>query len=215
MQENGIKHTLTAPYHPASNGEAERNVQTLKDCLKKYWVETTEKVSERKLSNFLLGYRSTAHATTGVSPAELMLKRQLRTRLSLIKPDLRQHVEDKQEEAKVYHDKKVPQLRNFVKNERVRIRNFRDSIVNFVPGIIVRRTGPVNYLVRTGRNIRYVHIDHIIKSGEIVVDNPEEPEVSKLPDSLIEPESLPNWTPNIPINPSTLMKPVELPAVAA
>ena len=35
MQRNGVRHIKTAPYHPASNGLAERAVQTVKEALKK------------------------------------------------------------------------------------------------------------------------------------------------------------------------------------
>ena len=71
MQRNGIRHIRTAPYHPASNGLAERAVQTLKEGLKRL----TSGCLETKLSRFLFQYRITPHTTTGQPPAQLLMGR--------------------------------------------------------------------------------------------------------------------------------------------
>lgn len=61
MQQNGIHHIRTAPFHPASNGLAERTVQTVKEGLKRM---TGDSLSTQ-LSRFLFKYRLTPQVETG------------------------------------------------------------------------------------------------------------------------------------------------------
>ena len=67
MQMNGIKHLRMAPYHPSSNGAAERFVRTFKQAIKA--GENEGLTIQHRLANFLLTYRVTPHCTTGVPPA--------------------------------------------------------------------------------------------------------------------------------------------------
>ena len=90
---NGIRHIRVPPYHPSLNGLAERAVQTFKKNFKKL----SEGTVQDRLSRFLFSYRITPQTSTGISPAELMMGRSLRSRLHLLTPNLPQEVEQKQE----------------------------------------------------------------------------------------------------------------------
>ncbi|UYV78194.1 K02A2.6-like [Cordylochernes scorpioides] len=83
MTRNGIRHLRTAPFHPSSNGLAERAVQTIKTGLKKVQQGS---ISQR-LAEILLGYRRTPIASIGKSPSEMMFGRNIRSRLDLILPN--------------------------------------------------------------------------------------------------------------------------------
>ena len=100
LEQNGIKHVTSAPYHPASNGLAERAVQILTRGLKK----VTSGTLRSRVDTVLCSYRITPQTTTGVSPSELLLGKRLRTRLDLLKPNLATRVENKQLQHKTNHD---------------------------------------------------------------------------------------------------------------
>lgn len=83
---NGIKHTLVSPYLPASNGAAERLVETFKYNLAKCANDSLS--IDQKIADFLLRYTSIQRALTNCRPGGLFLGRELATRLALVKPDL-------------------------------------------------------------------------------------------------------------------------------
>ena len=85
VEKKGIRHLKSALYHPATNGLAERTVQTLKSALKK----AGNGPLETKMSRFLFHYRLTPHST-GISPVELLIGRCPRSHLDQILPDVRQ-----------------------------------------------------------------------------------------------------------------------------
>ncbi|PAA60150.1 hypothetical protein BOX15_Mlig025062g1 [Macrostomum lignano] len=69
LQSIGCKHILTPPYHPRSNGQAERFVRDLKSHLR---AAQQESCMQANIDRFLLQYRNAKHAATGKSPAEMM-----------------------------------------------------------------------------------------------------------------------------------------------
>ena len=103
LKANGVKHVLTPPYHPSSNGLVERAVQTLKGGLKK----STEGSLETKLSRFLFAYRASPHSSLGVSPAEVMFGRRLHTPLDNLRPDYGRKMQQQQLQQKSTHDRRA------------------------------------------------------------------------------------------------------------
>ena len=155
---NGIRHIRSSPYHPASNGAAERVVQTVKRALTA--GEKDGLSMEQALAVFLLRYRNTPHATTGTAPSWLFLHRSLRTRLDLLRPDVGEHVRRNQEQQKAYHDRRS-HFRSFTIGQNVWVNNFRQG-PRWVKGVIVDSLGPSSYLIRMSSGEMWRrHVDHI------------------------------------------------------
>lgn len=75
VTEWGINHHITSPHHPQSNGTAESGVKIMKKII--------IKCKNLKLDPYpaLMEQRNTPRKDTGLSPAEMMFGRRLRTML--------------------------------------------------------------------------------------------------------------------------------------
>lgn len=149
----GIHHRLTPPYHPASNGQAESLVRTFKAFLKKYAGPRVTAVAQ-----FLGKYRTTPCVTTGRAPAELLLGRLPRTKLSLLKPNV---------QARMQNEAVTKVSRSFFAGQPVMVRDLRPTAAEkWQRAVITSRGGPLTYSVRLpdGR-VRLAHVDHLLADG--------------------------------------------------
>lgn len=148
---NGFRHVTGAPYHPSTNGQAERLVQSFKKSVK---ADKSGRSLQHKLDRFLLAYRSAPHATTELSPAQLLLGRNVKTRLDLIKPDVRREVNKKLLQSN------NSTLRSFALNQSVWARNYRRG-PKWVRATVIERTGPVLYRVKVNDQTWKRHVEQL------------------------------------------------------
>ena len=74
MEKFKIKHLLSTPYHPQTNGLVERFNRTLCESLAKLVDKTNE--WDRYIAPVLFAYRTSKHSTTKVSPFYLTYGRE-------------------------------------------------------------------------------------------------------------------------------------------
>ncbi|XP_055599178.1 uncharacterized protein K02A2.6-like [Uranotaenia lowii] len=87
LENQGIMVMKSPPYHPASNGQAERLVRTVKDVLKKFFLDSefTQLNLEDQINLFLFNYRNFL-TRDGKSPADKILSYKPKIMLDLINP---------------------------------------------------------------------------------------------------------------------------------
>ena len=171
----GIQHVKSPPYHPQSNGQAERFVDTFKRALLKSRGEGT---TEENLQTFLLAYRITPNAATkdGLSPSELLMGRRIRTSFDLLKP------------LKATHESSQHTMESgvFKQGERIYARDYRNGHHNWVEAIVVRRIGSVLYEVRVGRYTWTRHKNQIRRNFSQSAVLPETSETTLPLDLLLD-----------------------------
>ena len=126
MQKFQIQHLFSTPYHPQTNGLVERFNRTLCESLAKLGEI---KDWDKNIAPVLFAYRTSKHATTGISPFFLMYGREPRLPiddsefgrtgnlvqhlhhlvddLPLIRETTRSHITQQQVEQKQKHDRQV------------------------------------------------------------------------------------------------------------
>ncbi|XP_061892151.1 uncharacterized protein K02A2.6-like [Entelurus aequoreus] len=210
LEANGVQHIRSAPFHPATNGLAERFVQTMKKALK---TSQEQGSFHQRLHRFLLSNRNTPHATTKVSPASLMFKRNLRTNFDFLKPttvkDIVQHQQEKQIQQRMQKAKE----RVFSPDEPVLARNYSTG-PRWVPATIVKRSGPVSYTVSTAAGLVWKrHVDQLLQAtastpNQPSVDTPNESEFSAPHFLLPPPQRTMEYTGETSASDSSLRDPV-------
>ena len=136
------------------------------------------------LQRFLISYRNTPHKSTGRSPAELLLGRRIRTKLDLLKPDINHYMDKALTQQKVYHDTKA-KFSSFSIGDLVWVE--RPEGKGYERGFVMRKTGPLSYIVNVNGIERRKHADQLRKRmAESDVES-EEAEVTH-PKTAAEPE---------------------------
>lgn len=157
----GIKHTFSPPYHPATNGAAERFVETFKSHITK--IKESGNSLNSAINLFLFDYRNLPHGTTGLTPARLMLGRELRNRFSLLRPP---PVHEKSYE--MLEKQKQYALGNrtvdFIVGEKVIVRDYRKVCKPWVQAVIVGESVPgVTFIVDVEGGNWKRHVNQMLK----------------------------------------------------
>ncbi|KAG8317791.1 hypothetical protein J6590_108187 [Homalodisca vitripennis] len=150
LSANGVVHKTTAPYHPSSNGQAERYVQTVKKSLRA--MEDEGGKIELKLYRLLMQLRQSPN-TTGSNSYNLMFGRSVRTHLSLLLPDSK----NAQEVTRIVR-------RQFQVGDRVQARDYTNSRYKWSFGTIMEKESSLLYKVKMDDgSVWRRHVDQLLK----------------------------------------------------
>ena len=148
---------------------------------------------ETKVNRMLFKYRMTPHTVTGVSPSKLMLKREIRTPF---------HLMQRGSQATPKSDSKV-EVRKFKVGEQVWSKNFGYGD-KWVPGVVVKVRGNVNYSVSLPEKDEIVHrhIDQLKTRVEVTKERESEDLESYIDLELPQAPFQANMTPTEKENPT-------------
>lgn len=165
LNKNGIKHLYSPPYHPETNGQIERTIQTFKNKVKK--LENLDMQWQEKLCKVLYYLRTVPNSTTNKTPAELLNGRKYRTAVSSLHPDSTPSRAEQQLEAAAQR----PPARAFTLLQPVLIRMYGPGN-RWSRATVETVEGPATYVVRTeDGELHRRHADQILARPPDASDN--------------------------------------------
>lgn len=230
MDEFGIKHMTSAPYHPESQGQVERFHQTLKSVLKKFCLETGGDW-DKELPYALFAIRSIPNDSVGLSPFQLIFGHCVRGPLDVVRElwegetpevnvlDYFSDLQEKLNRARSFAQENLAKAQASMKlkydsKTRNRLFNVGDKVLVLlpVPGNplkaefsgpwkILKKMNDVNYLIETPDRRRKTRICHI-NMIKSFIDRDEEESVE--PISVVSVEAEPFMGDKFPVSPSGL-----------
>ena len=125
-----------------------------------------EKSLAHRIANCLIHYRNARHATIESSPAQLIIGRDLRSRLHLLKPDVWGYVLSNQ--ATQVNSRSVAPEWKFEVGDTMMVRDYRPKHQKWQPGIVQMQTGTKSYHVDVhgGTTTWRRHADQIVKTPD-------------------------------------------------
>uniref|UniRef100_A0A914Y1L4 RNA-directed DNA polymerase n=1 Tax=Panagrolaimus superbus TaxID=310955 RepID=A0A914Y1L4_9BILA len=187
-EQRAIVHTFSPPYHPQSNGYAERAVRTFKEGVEKY-VKAGFPLEEA-VAQLLLVHRSTRVAPGKLSPAEQAFGRKLKTLFTL--HEIRTGPPD------------------FAVGEKVWVRMYSESL-RWRPGWIRNIVSSVTYTVECNGCLHFRHRDQLRKAEEICIKTEKQSKIispsSTKNSSVSNSSSDTSYLPSSPSDPAKTPKP--------
>ena len=183
-KENAIQHKKITPYHPQSNSEIERFYRTLGKFVKT--THSEGRCWKNELDDFLLMYRNTPHSTTSVSPAKLLMNRNLRDKLPSVQDKespllkkIRKINAEKKLKSKSHYDDKFNvkyseiQCGDLVLLKRMSKSNKLHSPYETTPGKVIERSGQKVVVMKEGTSItrNICDVKRIPHSSDVLSDD--------------------------------------------
>ena len=202
MKLLSTKHRRTTTYRPQTNGSAERVCRSVTDMIKCY-ISSDQKDWTKFINSFAFAYNTAHNDSTGQSPYFMLYNRTPRTPLDVIMNLDLQFIKNKRSIEHMIDAKNLIKLsildakysqkanydmrrksREFRKGEKVlmftpykQMGQSRKWEKNYIgPKVIIRRLGPVNYLVedlKTNR-IDNAHVDRLKRYFDEDIDLEED-----------------------------------------
>ncbi|XP_062542480.1 uncharacterized protein LOC134210451 [Armigeres subalbatus] len=201
LAANGVQLTLTSPGHPATNGQAENAVKTFKASLLKCLAGNKPNV-QQIIVNFLLGYRNAEHCVTRMSPARMMMGRELRTSLDLMFPRSWRKTLVEQEARQAILNQQQSQVKNYKGNrdiefevdDKVIVRDYTNpNKASWTPGTVISKQGRRNWEVKLSKNGRVIkrHLNQMLRDERqvnaegVILDDKQRDEFKNMKDTRV------------------------------